>query len=266
LKIYCEPLMRELELPDNIERIVSLVSGFTETIFEMGHGERVVGVSEYCSRYVKDLRAEVVGDYLKVDLSKLKSLKPDLVLSTTGVQMKLALELSREGLPMYVLPLPKSINGVWENVLLIGGLLNDVRSARELVLKWQRIFLNGRETLSERPSAYVELWLGKHVRTVGGLSFVNDLIEYAGLRNIFGDVNKGFFVPPLKEVLRRRPQLIIFFYEPDFLIDPRRIVESRGWDWDFKLIESTVEAGRNLIHDGPSMMRTIQWLREQIWG
>ncbi|MGE0032895.1 MAG: helical backbone metal receptor [Pseudothermotoga sp.] len=266
MKIYCEPLMRKIDLPDGIERIVSLVSGFTETIFEMGHGERVVGVSKYCSRYVIHPSAEVVGDYLTVDLSKLKSLRPDLVLLTTGVQMQLALHLLQEGLPVYVLPLPKSINGVWENVMLIGGLLNDVRSARELVLKWQEVFLNGRETHAERPSAYVELWFGEHVRTVGSLSFVNDLEEYAGLKNIFSDVVESFFVPPLKEVRRRRPRFIIFFHEPDFPVDPYRIVGSRGWDWEAKLIESTVEAGKNLIHDGPSMMRTIQWLREQIWG
>jgi len=266
LKIYCESLMRKLEFPDKIERIVSLVSGFTETIFEMGHGERIVGVSKYCSRYVNHPSAEVVGDYLKVDLSKLKSLRPDLVLLTTGVQTQLALDLLRKNLPVYVLPLPRSINGVWENVMLIGGLLNDVKSARELVLRWQKVFFNGRETLSERPSAYVELWFGKHMRTVGGLSFVNDLVEYAGVKNIFSDVNESFFVPPLKEVHRRRPKFIIFFYEPEFPIDPYRIVESRGWNWKAKLIESTVECGKNLIHDGPSMMRTIQWLREQIWG
>lgn len=266
MKVYCEALMKRLELPDRIDRIVSLVSGFTETIFEMGHGDRVVGVSKYCSRYVEDLDVEIVGDYLSVDLAKLASLKPDLVLSTSGVQMKLALDLARKDLPVSVLPLPRSINGVWENVIMLGGLLNDVEAARDLILRWQKVFLDFCNDSVEKPSAYVELWFGKHVRTVGGLSFVNDIVEYAGLRNIFGDVREAFFVPNLEEVRKRRPKYFIFFHEPEFPVDPYQLIERRRWDWNMKLIQSTVEAGKNLIHDGPSMIRTVQWLREQIRG
>ncbi|MGB9789181.1 helical backbone metal receptor [Thermotoga caldifontis] len=265
MKIYCEPLMRKVELSNRIERIVSLVSGFTETIFEMGHGSRVVGVSKYCARYVRNLNAEVVGDYLNVDLSKLRSLEPDLILLTTGVQMKLALDLVREGFPVFVLPLPRSINGVWENVVLLGGLLNDVEAARRLVMEWQKVFLEGCETHRDKPSAYVELWFGRHLRTVGAMSFVNDVVEYAGLKNIFSSVNEAFFIPPLDEVSSQRPRFVIFFHEPEYPVDPRELIASRGWNWDMKLIESTVEAGKNLIHDGPSMMRTVRWLREQIW-
>lgn len=266
VNIHCEASNYRIDPPERIERIVSLVSGFTEVIFEMGCGDRVVGVSSYCSRYVKNLRAEIVGDYLTVDESKLSSLKPDVVLLTTGVQSELARKLHRKGYPVFVLPLPKSINGVWENVVLLGGLLREVKRAKELVLDWQRIFLYDLRTNAEKPSVYVELWLGKHVRTVGGLSFVNDLVEYAGLKNIFGDVAESFFVPNLEKVSSMKPEVLIFFYEPDFPIEPRKLVERRGWNWPMKLIESTVEPGKNLIHDGPSMVRTIQWLRQQVWG
>lgn len=266
MNIHYETLGYRIEPPERIERIVSLVSGFTEAIFEMGCGDRVVGVSSYCSRYVEGLKAEIVGDYLTVDEAKLSSLRPDAVLLTTGVQSELARELHRKGYPVFVLPLPRSINGVWENVVLLGGLLKEIKRAKELVFDWQRMFLCDLKIRGERPSTYVELWLGKHVRTVGGLSFVNDLVEYAGLKNIFGDVAESFFVPDLEKVSSMKPQVLIFFYEPDFPIEPRKLVETRGWNWPMKLIESTVEPGKNLIHDGPSMMRTIRWLRQRVWG
>lgn len=266
MNVHRETLDRGIEPPERIERIVSLVSGFTEAVFEMGCGDRVVGVSSYCSRYVKDLKSQIVGDYLTVDEVKLSSLKPDVVLLTTGVQSELARKLHRKGYPVFVLPLPRSINGVWENVILLGGLLKEVEKAKQLVLNWQKVFLCDLKIEGERPSAYVELWLGKHVRTIGGLSFVNDLVEYAGLKNIFGDVAESFFVPDLKRVSSMEPEVLIFFYEPDFPIEPKKLVERRGWNWPMKLIESTVEPGKNLIHDGPSMVKTIQWLRQQVWG
>ncbi|MCS7174154.1 helical backbone metal receptor [Pseudothermotoga sp.] len=266
MKIHCETLNYQVELPDRIERIVSLVAGFTETIFELGCGDKVVGVSSYCPRYVKNLNVEIVGDYLNVDETKLSFLKPDVVLLTTGVQRELARKLHRKNYPVFVLPLPKSINGVWENVLTLGGLLKEVKKAKDLVLKWQKAFVCDASLKREKLSVYVELWLGKHVRTIGGLSFVNDLVEYAGLKNIFGDVAESFFIPDFEKVRSMKPEILVFFYEPDFPIEPQKLIERRGWNWPFKLIESTVEPEKNLIHDGPSMMRTIQWLRQKIWG
>ncbi|MGJ8454541.1 helical backbone metal receptor [Pseudothermotoga sp. U03pept] len=246
-------------------RIVSLVSGFTETLFEIDAKDQVVGVSTYCSRYVKDLQAVVVGDYLSVDKQQLRTLKPDLVLLTTGVQEKLAAQLKREGFTIFVLPLAKSISGIWENIITLGGLTGKLKEAKELVHKQQMKLCNLQEQndFNHEP-IYVELWLGRYLRTIGGLSFIDDLVYFAGGKNIFSDLCESYITPDLKAVEMLKPKTAIFFQEPDFPIDPSEILRSRKWNWFQKIIHSGITKGRNIIHDGPSILDTIFWLSEQL--
>ena len=77
MKIHCESIDYKFELPKQPQRVISLVSAATETLFAMGCGDRVVGVSCYCARYVPDLKVPVVGDYLKIDENLLTELAPD---------------------------------------------------------------------------------------------------------------------------------------------------------------------------------------------
>ena len=101
MKIHCESIDYKFELPQQPRRVISLVSAATETLFAMGCGNRVAGVSCYCARYVPDLKVPVVGDYLKIDQNLFTELAPDLILVTTGLQRNLGLKLAKQGLPVY---------------------------------------------------------------------------------------------------------------------------------------------------------------------
>jgi len=246
-------------------KIVSLVSGFTETLFEIDAKDQVVGVSTYCSRYVKDLKAVVVGDYLSVDKQQLRALKPDLVLLTTGIQEKLAAQLKNEGFTVFVLPLAKSINGIWENIITLGGLAGKLNEAKQLVHKQQvkLCHLQAQNGFKHEP-VYVELWLGRNLRTIGGLSFIDDLVYFAGGKNVFSEICESYITPDLKAVQMLKPMTAIFFQEPDFPIDVSEVLRSRRWNWFEKIIHSETTKGRNIIHDGPSILDTIFWLSEQL--
>ncbi|MFX7465205.1 ABC transporter substrate-binding protein, partial [Acinetobacter baumannii] len=58
----------------------------------------------------------VLASYTKTRTELLRSLKPDLVLLSTGVQREQALRLKEEGFPVYALPLPLSPYGILENL------------------------------------------------------------------------------------------------------------------------------------------------------
>jgi len=100
MKVHSESLNHRFELDKAPERVISLTSGTTEALFAMGCGDRVAGVSAYCPRYIRDLRAPVVGEYLKIDEAEFAAIDPDLVLVTTGVQRTLGLQLAQRGLPV----------------------------------------------------------------------------------------------------------------------------------------------------------------------
>lgn len=267
MKIPVPALGSSLVLQRPAARIVSLVSSATETLFTLGAGGAVVGVTPWCARYVPGLAAPVVAEYVAGDPAAVGAVRPDLVVATDGVQLPLARRLAAAGLPVFVLPVPHGRAGILENALALGGLVDRVAAARALCDGIER---DCAELLASapprRPRAYAELWFGRHVRRPGGLSFVNDILWLAGLDPVHGARADAYATPDLDEVARLRPAWVIVFSEPEFPVDAPGLLAERGWDRAFapRLVSSTVERGRNLIHDGPSFVETARWLRAEV--
>jgi len=266
--VRCEPLDRLVALPPRPRRVVCLVAGFTEALWTMGLAERVVGVSHYCSRYVDTAGRAVAGDYLRIDETALDELAPDLVLMTGGVQLGVARKLAAAGRPVFVLPLADSLAGVLDNIRGLGALMGEMPAAHKLVaqLETEVAELRTRAPVLRR-SVYAELWFGRHPRMVGGLTFIHDLIELAGGENLWAHLPEGYPKLDLPGVVAARPEVVILFHEEDdHPLDVAAWRRERGWDklWDFQLVESGITRGRNLIHDGPSLLATARWLQGQM--
>lgn len=265
MRVFCEPLGMSVDLADHPQRIVCLASSLTEALFEMGCGHRVAGVSAYCSRYIPANDLPVVGDYLRADEDLLRQINPDLILLTTGIQRALGIKLAQAGYPVYALPLPSSMGGVMENLNLLGGLVNEVEAARRLRQRWEQQFQTLYQSApARRPRVYIELWFGRHLRTVGALSFIHDLIEAAGGDNIFGRDRRAYFVPDLEQVAEGSPDVLLFHTEPDYPVNVEALIEERCWHrWNPApyVVVGTVQKGQNIIHEGPSIMETARWLQ-----
>ena len=266
----CEPIAAFIQLPERPQRVVSLVSGFTEAIVAMGLGDRLAGVSQYCGRYAPVAGVPVVGDYLKIDAEKLREVQPDLVLMTSGVQLGLARKLAQAGVPVYVLHLPDSFAGIVENIRKLGALLGEMEAALDLAERMANDAAALRLSRPEvRPRVYAELWFGKHPRMAGGLSFVQDILELAGGVNICRGMAAGYLALNLPAVAAARPDaIVVFSEEDDHPVDVAALMAERGWTgaWPHVVIESGIARGRNLIHDGPSMLETAHWLRNELVG
>ncbi len=266
--LHCEPLDRLVTLPARPRRAVSLVAGWTEALWAMGLADQVAGVSRYCSRYVDPGTRPVVGDYLWADEAVFAALKPDLVLVTGGVQLGVARRLAAAGWPVYVLPLPDSFAGVLENIRRLGALFDAMPAAHALTARMEAEAAALRAMAPKnRPRVYAELWFGRHGRMIGGLTFIHDLIELAGGTNLWGHLPEGYVRLDLAAVERERPDVVLLFHEEDdHPLDVAAWRQERGWEqrWPFRLVESGIARGRNVIHDGPSLLETARWLHGQL--
>ncbi|BDS08082.1 iron ABC transporter substrate-binding protein [Oceaniferula spumae] len=263
--IHSEAIDHQFAIGDRPARIVSLLPSATEALYHMGLIDRVIGVSEYCDRYVPDLTVPQVGQYLNCDIEQIKNLEPDLVLTTGGIQRKLALKLAKENLPVFVLPLPQSFHGILENIRILGGLMNELEASRKLTASLSsRADVIRQAAPTNRPKVYLELWLGRHMRAVGGGSYIEDLITIAGGDLIFKNESTGYFTPDFEQVSSLEPDIHLFFHEPEYLVDPTKLVADRNWNPDTKIIISTVKCGENMIQDGPSFLDTAEWLQQQL--
>ncbi len=255
-----------LELPP-APRVVSLVSSATEVLFALGAGHLVVGVTPWCARYVDGLAAPVVADYVDADPEAIRAVRPDLVVACDGVQLPLARRLAAAGLPVYLLPVPSSRFGLLENALQLGALVGRLGEARALCDRLEReaAALQAAACVP-RPRIYAELWFGRHARRPGGRSFVHDLISLAGGDHLFGDRPDAYAPLDLPAVTAARPEVVVVFSEPEYPVDAAALMAERGWDRAFapRVVVSTTERGRNLIHDGPSLLTTARWLAEAL--
>jgi iron complex transport system substrate-binding protein len=267
-RVPCPLLDGRVNLPERPRRIVSFVSGLTEAIWEMGLEDRVVGVSQYCARYVDTGTRSVAGDYLQIDEKILTRLQPDLVILTAGVQLGVARNLARAGWPVFVFPLPESFGGILENIRRLGALLGEMGAAHELVDQMTR---QARELAAtapvRRPRVYAELWFGRHVRMTGGLTFIHDLLQLAGGENVLGRRSGGYLAFDQGAVEAARPEVIVMSSEEDdHLVNVPQLLAERGWPgrWPFAVVEAGIKRGRNVIHDGPSFLETARWLRAEL--
>lgn len=269
-RVRCEALGTIVSLPEKPQRVVMLVPGLTEAIWEMKLSSRVVGLSAYCGRYVEIGERMVVGDYLRIDEAKLAVLKPDLVVMTGGIQLGEARKLAEKGLPVYVVPLADSFAGILENIRRLGALLGEMLAAHALTHRMEREALElCASAPAVRPRTYVELWCGRFPRRVGGLTYIHDLITIAGGDNIWADAPSGYLEIDLKETAARKPDCVVIFWEADdTLVDAPALLEERGWPgaWPFRMIEAGIKPGQSLIHDGPSILKVARWLQEELRG
>lgn len=265
MRVTCPVHGTQLDLQAPPRRVVSFVSSATETLFALGCGASVIGVTPYCARYVADLQAPVVGDYLKAELDALRALEPDLILVTSGIQAPFARRMAAEGLPVFALPLPASRFGLLENQITLGGLLHRVTEARSLCSRMEAGFAELiASSPARRPSVFIEMWCGRHLRGIGGLSFIHDLVELAGGVAVPTVRPEAYPLPDLELVAALRPEVILFFQEPEFPVDAAAVLAERNWTWGPRVISSDITKGRNIIHDGPSYLDTARWLRGQL--
>ena len=262
-EIHNEYLDYRFSLPNKVTRVVSLVSSATEALDHMGLLDRVIGVSEYCGRYVDDREIPTVGQYLNADFDQIIKLKPELIVTTTGIQRHLARKIQKSGLPIYQLTLPASFEGMLENIIVLGGLVNELEKARCLVRKLRlksELVREASNAFNRPPRIYVELWLGRHMRAVGGYSYIADLVEMSGGELFYKNHAEGYFTPDFEEA--KQADLFVCFHEPEYLVDGAQLASERGWN--MPIIMSTVDCGENVIQDGPSLLDTAEWLYKQV--
>jgi len=130
-RVFSELLGKEMLVSDPLKRVVSLSPAVTETLFSIGLGTSVVGVTEFCFRPREARGRTIVGTYSSVDIEALSKLDPELILSMTGFQRESAFDLSAR-FNVYPMPLPVSVAHIIGSVIEVGLVTGRYDKARTL--------------------------------------------------------------------------------------------------------------------------------------
>src|SRR5438309_2719684 len=118
-------------MPQFPSRIVCLTEETTETLYLLGQGDRMVGVSGYTVRPPEAREKPKISAFINAKFDKIVALEPDLVLAFSDLQADLAAELVRRGL-MVVTVNQRSVAEILQMIRMLGGLVGCQHEAEAL--------------------------------------------------------------------------------------------------------------------------------------
>lgn len=207
-----DDLGRNVTILEKPARVISLYPSFTETLFAIGAGEKVVGVTQYCDYPPEASQKENVGGVTTPDIEKIVNLNPDLVLVDARLQKELAYRLEGYGLTVVAL-YPKNFEEIIENIRIIGKITGNELEALSLIADiGNRVKFITDKTKglvdSERPRVFYLVWYDP-LMTMGPGSLVDELLRLAGGQNIAADVKEEVSAYSFEMVVQHNPQVII---------------------------------------------------------
>ena len=213
-------------------RIVCLTEETTETLYLLGEGDRVAGVSGYTVRPPEARQKPKVSAFINARFDKIDALKPDLILAFSDLQADIARELIRRGYPVYTFN-QRSVAEILQMIRIVGALVGRADKGDALALQLERGLDDIRAAAARfprRPSVFFEEW---NDPLISGIRWVDELIEIAGGTPIFPELREKALgreriVDPAA-VIARNPDVIIGSWCGKAL-KKRAIVERTGWD------------------------------------
>ncbi|HHW17978.1 MAG TPA: cobalamin-binding protein [Firmicutes bacterium] len=265
VKIFTDGAGRQLTLKGIPERIVSLAPAHTETVFALGLGDKLVGVTSFCNRPPEAQKKEVVGDAFNLNKEKLVALKPDIVLCAGTPDSQYVKEVESLGIPVYVSS-PATVKEVFDDIQRIASVLGAEKAGKKLTADLQRQLdeLKQRVEKSTAPKPRVFVVIDKDLWTVGPGSFMHDVLSLAGGENVIKDVPGQYLQVSMEELLAKDPDVILVTIPKE----EYGLLESRpGWT-----SLRAVKEGRVFFVDadlvsrpGPSVVKGIEEVASHLY-
>lgn len=214
-----DALGAKVKVVDNPQRIVCLTPALAELVAALDPAgvDKLVGVSEY-SDFPEQLKGKAsIGSYTKVNLEKILSLKPDLVLaSTDGNDKDQVLHLRELGLPVVVIA-TDSFAGIEGSMRLVGIAMGIPQSGAKMADEFRAGLTELQQRHRDRKGPTVMLQLDQNpLIVVGRGSFLNDAIVSLGAINIYGNqAGSHYPKPSIEDVLTKNPERIVVLSSPD---------------------------------------------------
>ena len=210
----------QVPTPDAQLRVVSTSPAVTEIIFALGGQDLLVGRTDFCTYPPDALEIESIGGISNLNVEKIVSLDPDIVISGSMIPKKSTDQLEKMGVATVHVIEKQRFDGLYENISRIGQLigrtpqadsLNEVlreRISQLSILDSQNSSPKLGEVPEGRRSVYYVVGFGPTGNfTAGGDSFINDIITMAGGHNVAEDITGWSY--SLEALLTADPDYIL---------------------------------------------------------
>ena len=177
-----DQMKREVVLPAFPLRIVSLVPSQTELLFDLGLGERVVGITKFCVHPKEwfDIKPRV-GGTKRVDFEKIAALKPDLIIGNKEENSKEDIEALEKDYPVWMSDI-YTFEDALEMIFEVSGFTNSEEKGIEILKAISAAKDAFKEPFDLKKAVYF-IW-NKPYMVVGKNTFIDDILYHAGYVNV----------------------------------------------------------------------------------
>lgn len=188
-------------------RIVSLKPNVTDLLFELGLGDRVVGITTFCEVPDKYRSIDRVADYMHVNVEKVLLEKPTHILGSQENSQKREVELlKQQGLKVYLFSFNR-LQDIEHSTLALGRLFHKEEGALNLVNRLNRSLVVSNQGVKKK-SVFMVVGI-RPLIVVGGNNLYNDLIEKLGMHNLAGESSLRYPHLSLERFMMSQPEIII---------------------------------------------------------
>jgi iron complex transport system substrate-binding protein len=196
----------------NPPRVVSLAPSNTELIYSLEAQDRLIGISSYCLYPPQTKRKEKVGSFISVNWEKMATLKPSVVALVSG-QETLEIQLKKHNIRVLLLK-NETLDDIAKNLLTLGEVCSCEARANELAMKYRQALFDLKNIVKgeHRRKVFLCVW-PKPIVTVGGASFLNDVINVCGGTNLASGMTGSYPKCSPEKVIAMHPDVLIMPHE-----------------------------------------------------
>ena len=225
----------EVNIPTKIEKIISTAPSNTEVLMALGLGDKLVAIDKY-SIDREGINTELPQiDFLNPDAETIIGLEPDIVIASghnkTGSVEDPFKAISEAGIPVVYIPSSDSIDGIYKDIEFIADVVNERSKGKEIVddmkAQVEEIKAIG-DTITDKKSVYFEISPAPYLSSFGKSTFLNEMIEIIGAKNIFEN-EEGWISPTAEAIIDANPDVIIT--NAGYMENPTEEIKSRdAWE------------------------------------
>jgi iron complex transport system substrate-binding protein len=207
---FTDEIGRRVQIPQEVNRVVSLAPNLTEIVFALGGGNHLAGDTDFCDYPAEAVQKPHVGGPVNPNMEEIVALMPDLVLATKSINRRETVNaLERIGLPVYVTD-PHSVEQMIASVEHLGSALGAEESAAVLAgdLRGRLDDLDRRLSGAAPRRVFFVVWTNPLI-SVGRGTFIADALRRAGGRSVVETKAEWPHVS-LEEIVRLQPEVLVF--------------------------------------------------------
>lgn len=222
---------KEITFDKTPETIVSLQPSNTEILFSLGVGDKIIGATDYDTypEAAKDI--ERVSTSTTINAERIVELNPDVVIAYTSGDEAQVTQLEEAGLQVFVIKSAETFKDVYGDIEQLGDVVGETEKAHEIIEEIETQIEDVQEktaTVEQQKKVYFEISPAPDIWTSASETFQNEILEAAGVDNIFAD-QTGWFSVAEEDVITKNPELIITTV--NYIEDPVGEIKARtSWN------------------------------------